>query len=157
MDYKKTLTPSQAKEKIVKYCAYQERSHAEVKKKLLSIGLPYDDCDEVLIFLMCNNFLNEERFGKTFAGGKFRTKGWGKIKLKQELKLKGLNDKLIEKSFASEISDEDYEKKLLQLLEKKMRLLKESDKFKRKQKLINYALQKGYEMELILKKVDELF
>lgn len=156
MSLKKTLTPSQAKEKILKFCAYQERSHQEVKRKLIALGLPHEDCDEVLLFLMKNNYLNEERFGKAFSGGKFRTKGWGKNKLRQELKLKGLNEKLIEKSLQSEINQEDYEQKLVQLLVKKNHLLKEPNPLLRKKKLISFALQKGYETELAIKKVNEL-
>lgn len=157
MSFKKTITPSEAKEKIVKFCAYQERSHEEVRQKLISIGLPYNDCDEVLLFLMKNNFINEERFGRAFSGGKFRTKGWGKIKIRQQMKLKGLNEKLIEKSINTEISQEDYEARLEQLLIKKNALLKDDNVLIRKKKLMSFALQKGYEAELIMSRINQLF
>lgn len=157
MSFKKTITPSQAKEKILKFCAYQERSHAEVKRKLIALGLPFEDCDEVLLFLIKSNYLNEERFSKAFSGGKFRTKGWGKNKLRQELKQKGLSDRLIEKSLQSEINNEEYEQRLAQLLLKKNNLLKEPNLLLRKKKLISFAFQKGYETELVIKKVNDLF
>src|SRR5882757_6205956 len=79
------ITPAQARGKIQKYCAYQERSHQEVKHKLHTYGLTVDEADEIISSLITDNFLNEERFAKAFAGGKFRIKKWGRNKIEHEL------------------------------------------------------------------------
>jgi regulatory protein len=88
--YRKTYTPSQAKPKIEKFCAYQERSHQQVKRKLQGYGLNGMDADILLVELMHANFLNEERFAMAYARGKFKIKGWGKAKIKQGLKREGV-------------------------------------------------------------------
>lgn len=152
----KRIGISEAKSKIMKYCAYQERSHLEVKNKLIEMGLPYADIDEVLLFLMKNNFLNEARFSNAFVGGKFRTKAWGKNKIKQELMRKGVTPNLIEKSIQAELSDADYLEKLKLLLEKKWGLLGQAKDLNTKGKLFRYALQKGYEQDLIINELKRM-
>ena len=85
-----------ARDKIQAYCAYQERCHLEVEKKLKSWGLIPDAVDMIVVQLMQQNFLNEERFARSFARGKFRIKKWGRIKIKLELKKKSIYAKCIE-------------------------------------------------------------
>src|SRR5690606_17889250 len=92
------LTRKQAIEKMEHYCAYQERSQQEVRDKLYSLGLRSADIEEIIADLIQNNFLNEERFAAAYAQGKFRMKSWGKLKIKQGLKLKRVSDKLIVKA-----------------------------------------------------------
>src|SRR5688500_923655 len=91
----KILTAQQAKERIQQYCAYQERSHLEVRNKLYSFGLYRGDVDEILAGLITDGFLNEERFAKAFAGGKFRMKKWGRIKITHALESKGVSSNCI--------------------------------------------------------------
>ena len=95
--------------KLAHYCAYQERSHREVKTKLLELGARGLELENIIVELISQNYLNEERFAKAFAGGKFRTKKWGKVKIIQELKKHFLSDYVIKKAI-KEISDDDYEK-----------------------------------------------
>ena len=93
---KKSKQPStDVKQKINKYCAYQERTHLEVRNKLFEYGLASDDVDLLISQLITDGYLNEERFAKTFAGGKFRIKGWGRIKIIHELEAKGLTKNCI--------------------------------------------------------------
>lgn len=130
------------------YCSYQERCHSEVKNKLFEIGTHPGDFDEVFLHLMKGNFLNEERFARSFARGKFKIKGWGKLKISNELKLRGINTKLI--SFAFEEIDEDaYLATLNKALQAKRRLTKGKNSFDLATKLKRFALQKGFEMELV--------
>nr|WP_242691622.1 regulatory protein RecX [Pedobacter sp. SYSU D00823] len=135
--------------KVEHFCAYQERSHQEVRDKLYSYGLITPDVEELISQLIENNFLNEERFAIAYANGKFRMKGWGKLKIKQGLKLKHVSPKLIELALR-QLQEDEYLGKLKDILEKKDALLKEPNTFHRKQKLINFALSKGYEKDLIL-------
>jgi regulatory protein len=130
------------------FCAYQERTQQEVREKLYSYGLEEDDVEEVICRLIEENFINEERFAKAFAGGKFRMKKWGRIKIKQELKARGLSTYCINKGM-QEINPEEYEQTLLALLEKKNREEKESVPMLRKQKLARFLLSKGYEQDLV--------
>lgn len=139
----------QIKKRLADYCVYQDRSHYEVEQKLKELRtLNEDERGEILIWLIQNNFLNEERFSKSYARGKFYQKKWGKIKIKQGLKQKRIPTNLIDKGI-EEIIEEDYKSTLLELTEKKWNVLRESDIFLKKKKIYNYLLQKGYENYLI--------
>lgn len=144
----KKYTPAQAKGKIEYYCAYQERSHHEVRNKLYEYGLFSSEVEELLSQLITDGFLNEERFAKAFAGGKFRMKKWGRIKIVQDLEAHGINKNCI-KAGLKEISDEDYENTLTSLLKKKNELIDDKNEFARRNKLAKYAIQKGYEPDLV--------
>ena len=114
----KIFSREQAKVKAESYCAYQERSQFEIRNKLYEWGLHQKDVEEIISELIEQNFLNEERFAIAYSLGKFRIKGWGKIKIRQGLKLKSIPDKLIMKSLKA-IDDDDYVLMLKRILEKK--------------------------------------
>ncbi len=152
---KKFYTPAQAFEKISRYCAYQERSHKEVRNKLYEYGLHRGDVEELLSKLITEGFLNEERFAKAFAGGKFRMKKWGRNKIVHELESHGVTPKCIKKGLA-ELSDADYKKTLRGLLVKKLDLTKEPNLFKKRDKVARFAIGKGYESELVWAVVKEI-
>ena len=144
-----TFTPEQAIPKIKQYCAYQERCHAEVKDKLYSYGLHRKEVDEIIVQLIGENYLNEERFAIQYAGGKFRIKYWGKNKIKQALKQKKVSDYCIKKALKV-IDDADYRKTFEKLAEQKLATLKsEKNIFIKKKKLQDFLLMKGYESELV--------
>ncbi|MBO9617279.1 MAG: RecX family transcriptional regulator [Dyadobacter sp.] len=144
-------------QKAASYCAYQERTQDEVKQRLKKWNVWGDEADEIIAELIAMNYLSEERFAKTYAGGKFRVKNWGRMKIRQELNRRGLSTYSIEKGM-NEIGDEDYVSGLRELLSKKRNLLSktETDPFKLKQKLARFALGKGYESELVWKEIGEL-
>ena len=147
---KKRLTPEQAFPKLKYYCGYQERSHAEVKEKLYSYGLWKQDVEKLLSQLIEEDYLNEERFAKAFAGGKFRMKQWGKVKIKYELKQKQVSEYCIKKGL-KEIDEGEYLKTLNKLLDEKSSTLKtEKNMLIKKRKISDYLLQKGYERDLIM-------
>jgi regulatory protein len=130
------------------YCAYQERSQQEVRDKLYDWGLWPDAVENIISRLIGENFLNEERFSKAYAQGKFRQKGWGKIKIKQGLKFKKVPDVLIKKALLV-INGDEYLKMLEKVIIKKSAILPEKDPYKRKYKLQQYALSRGYEGDLV--------
>ena len=143
------LDLSQIKKKLADYCVYQDRSHYEVEQKLKELRtLNEDERGEILIWLIQNNFLNEERFSKSYARGKFYQKKWGKIKIMQGLKQKRIPTNLIDKGI-EEINEEDYKSTLMELTEKKWNIIRESEVYLKKKKIYNYLLQKGYEYNLI--------
>jgi regulatory protein len=143
-------------QKAASYCAYQERTQDEVRRRLQKWGVTGDEAEEIISELIVQNYLSEERFAQTYAGSKFRQKNWGRLKIKLELNRRGLTDYTINKGM-SEIEDADYERSLGELLTRKMELLQrtESNPLKLKQKLVRYALGKGYESELVWKWLDK--
>lgn len=136
-------------EKIKHYCAYQERSHQEVKDKLYSFGLYPEQVDAIISELITENFLNEERYAIAFSRGKFNIKNWGKQKIKYELKKNRVSDYCI-KIGLSTIDEDDYQKKLEKLLIAKSNTLRsEKNIFIKKKKIQSFLMQKGYETSLI--------
>src|SRR3954466_11724083 len=141
---KKTYNPAAAFLKISHYCAYQERSHKEVRSKLYEYGLHKNDVEEAISRLITDGFLNEERFAKAFAGGKFRIKKWGRLKIIRELESQGLTKRCISRGLG-EIDLSDYRKTLKNLLIKKADQTEELNLFKKRDKIAKYAIGKGYE------------
>ena len=145
---KKNTDEKVALAKAEHYCAYQERSQQEVREKLYEWGMYPKGVENVIMHLIDGNFLNEERFANAYTIGKFRQNGWGKIKIKQGLKLKKVSDPLIKKALKS-INEDEYLKMLQKVIHKKEALLSEKDPYKRRYKLHQYALSRGYENDLI--------
>ncbi len=135
-----------AKMKAGNYCAYQERTQQEVRDKLYSLGLYRDEVEDVLTELISENFVNEERFAKSFARGKFNLKKWGKRKIIFELKKRNLSPYCIDQAI-KEISDEAYEKMIFQIIENKMSYLPEVG-YTTKNRIIKYLIGKGFETEI---------
>ena len=152
---KKYLTKEQALQKLRHYCGYQERSHAEAQQKLWDLGVRRGEHDEIIATLIEEDRLNEERFAKAFAGGKFRMKDWGRKKIFYALKEKRVSEYNIKKAM-KEIDEEHYRKTLLELAEKKYALLKTEQYLVRKKKTIDYLLQKGYEQDLVIQVLNKI-
>ncbi len=145
---KKIIDQQAAYAKAEHYCAYQERSQQEVRDKLYEWELKPNEVENVIVRLIENNFLNEERFANAYVRGKFNQKGWGKIKIKQGLKFKRVPDGLIKKALFS-IPDDDYIAALKNMLAKKATTLTEKNTLKRNYKLQQYAQSRGFEADLI--------
>lgn len=138
----------EALQKAAMFCAYQERTQQEVRDRLKGWSVFGDDAEEVIAELIQQNYLNEERFAKAFAGGKFRIKGWGKRKIQQHLKQRGISGYNLDTAM-KEIAPSDYRDTLTSLLDKKRQSLRGDNPLVVKQKLVRYALSKGYEFDLI--------
>ncbi len=142
------LTPSQALLKAANYCAYQERCHIEVLEKLSEWGIWGFDAQEILLTLIEQNYLNEERFAIAFAGGKFRVKHWGKVKIKLELKQRDISEYCLNKAL-NEISDQDYLHTLNEQIDKKWAETKDKNLLSKRAKVARYVIGKGFEQDLI--------
>ena len=139
----------QALQKARQFCAYSERCHYDVRNKLYSLGLFSKQVNEIIAQLIEENYLDEERYAKSFAGGHFRLKKWGRKKIIQALNAKQISSYCIKKAM-EEIDDDEYTRTLQKLVnEKYITLKKEKNIFIKKTKLKNYLLQKGYEQDLI--------
>ncbi|WP_111307803.1 regulatory protein RecX [Confluentibacter sediminis] len=152
---KKTYTLQEATKKLEAYCAYQERSHQEVRQKLETMNMIPEAVDMIIIHLLEHNFLNEERFAKAYVSGKFNIKKWGKSRLTYQLKQKGVSKANINRAIEA-ISDKEYMKVFNDLTDKKALSIKEPDKLKKKRKFIDYFLRLGWESYLVYDRANEL-
>ena len=134
--------------KLRHYCAYQERCHEEVRTKLLSLKVYGDGLEEIINQLISEDFLNEERFAKAYAGGKFRMKKWGRSKIIQGLKARKISDYCIKQGM-TEIPEEDYQKTLQSLVKSAIKKYHSGHIFETKSKSANYLIGRGYESELV--------
>jgi len=151
----KSYTVNEAQKILEHYCAYQERCHKEVENKLRDLKMIPQAQEQIMLHLLQHNFLNEERFAKAFVRGKFYHKNWGKLKIARELKFRNISSYNI-KTALLEINEDDYMKTLDSLATKKLTLIKESNLFKKRKKLSNYLISKGFESNLVYKKSTEL-
>ena len=155
MQRSKTYTVDEAQKAMEKYCAYQERCHQEVRKKLQSMQMIPEAIDHIVVHLIQHNFLNESRFVQAFVQGKFNIKKWGKLRLYRELKGRDIPKTVIERAL-QEIPDDKYLKAFNELAEKQVSKIKEINPWKKKRKLADYLLYRGWESHLVYDKVNEL-
>lgn len=155
MHKKTSYTVDEALKKLEYYCSYQDRSHKDVEDKLNKMRMIPEAKEKIILHLIKHNFLNEERFAKSFARGKFRIKKWGKQRIVRELKFKGVSKYNIN-SALMEISEEDYLETFNELAEKKFYSITETNPYKKKKKLIDYLLYRGWETHLVFDKVNQL-
>lgn len=147
-EQKKYISKEEALAKLQRYCAYQDRCHKEVRSKLLDLGIYGDDLEDIIADLIIDNFLNEERFARSFARGKFRIKKWGRFRIQQELKQRQITGYCLRKAM-EEIEEIDYLDTLEALILKKNRTLRAPNLFIRKGKLAKFIIGKGYESALV--------
>ncbi len=156
MNYsQKTYTINEAKKKAERYCAYQERCHLEVITKLRTMRMIPEALDLITTHLIQNDFLNEERFSRSYARGKFNIKNWGKVRIISELHRRNIS-KFNIKLAMEEIDEEDYVEKLDLIARNKLIQIKEGNLQKQRKKLADYLLYRGWETNLVYSKISEL-
>lgn len=157
----KRLDIPTARKKLEKYCAYQERSQKQVVEKCRDYGLNKEESEDLLIEMIQNNFINEQRFALAYARGKFKIKGWGKTKIRQGLMRQGVSEKLILLAL-DQISDESSQNTLFETAYKKLKILLKNEQqtesimngeskleYELKVKLMRYLLSKGFSLDEI--------
>src|SRR5690606_10624460 len=152
----KTYTVDEARKKLESYCAYQERCHKDVVQKLQGMHMIPEAIDTIVVHLLQHNYLNEERFAIAYVSGKFRIKHWGKQRIAIQFKQKDISKTIITTALNT-ISDNDYLSTFHALAEKKAKSTKEANTLKKKKKLADYLLYRGWESHLVYDKVNELF
>lgn len=156
MNHVKTYTVEEAKRMLENYCAYQERCHQEVANKLYNMRMIPEAIDVVIVHLLKHNFLNETRFAQSYVRGKFNIKKWGRQRLKLELKKRDIGKYNIDLAM-KEISESDYLETFNELAEKRLKAIeRETDKWKKRKKLADYLLYRGWESHLVYDKAAEL-
>ncbi|SHK34708.1 regulatory protein RecX [Epilithonimonas mollis] len=146
---KKSYTFEEIKQKLVNYCVYQDRCHSEIEQKMRDFLLIPEAKDDILLYLMKENYLNEERFTRSYIRGKFYMKHWGRNKIKINLKQKGITEKLISRCM-DEIDDEDYAKAINKIYNDYFSKQSGIKTYQKKSKTISHLLSKGYEYDVIL-------
>ena len=152
---KKSFTVDEIKRKLENYCVYQDRCHKEVEQKMWEFHLIPEARELILLSLMKDNFLNEERFAKSYARGKFRIKSWGKQRIVRELKFRDISAYNI-KTALKEIKETDYLETIYRITENRNEVISEPNIYKRKKKLVDFLMRKGFENDLIFKVVGEI-
>ncbi|MCU0359973.1 MAG: RecX family transcriptional regulator [Bacteroidia bacterium] len=150
------LSPKQELEKIKRWCAYQERSHNEARIKLQRTGLKEHEIEVILSELISENFLNEERFAKAFAGGKFRIKHWGRVKIKMDLKKHRVSEPNIQMALDS-IDETAYKNTIQQLAEKRLKTSGNRHIALLKASVYRYLTAKGFESDLVMEQINTTF
>src|SRR5689334_20858837 len=135
-------------EKARKYCAYQERSQQEVRDKLYEWGFHKNEVEQVITQLITENYLSEQRFALAYAGGKFRSKGWGRLKIRQGLEGKRVSQSCITNAL-KELNESDYQKTMKKIIAERTKAIKEENSFKRNYMIARHTISKGYEPELV--------
>ena len=136
-------------DKLIRFCDYQERSIKEARQKLKRLGLESEkEQNEIISYVKDLGYLDEERFAKSFASGKYRIKKWGLIRIKRELRLKGVSDELID-STLEQIDFDGYADTFQELAERKWESIKAPDLYQKKGKLFRFLYNRGYEKDLI--------
>ena len=152
---KKSFTVDEIKRKLENYCVYQDRCHKEVEQKMWEFHLIPEARELILLSLMKDNFLNEERFAKSYARGKFRIKSWGKQRIVRELKFRDISAYNI-KTALKEIKETDYLETIYRITENRNEVISGPNIYKRKKKLVDFLMRKGFENDLIFKVVGEV-
>ena len=134
---------------------YQDRCHQEVEEKLKALDMYEDAKNHIIIKLLEDDFLNEERFARSYARGKFRIKKYGRVRITRELKSRAISVYNL-KAGLSEIDEEEYINTLRDLAQHKLNITKESNVYKKRQKIYQHLAYKGYETELIYEVIHDL-
>ncbi len=155
MSSKKIINHAEALEKARKLCADEEKCRYDVRKKLFDWGVSSGDTEKIINQLTADNFIDEWRFARMFAGGKFRNNKWGKIKISYELLRKNIAKNIIDDALRR-IDDKEYTEVLKKELLKKQKSVSAEDNLQLKAKLHRFASSKGYENELISNVLDNM-
>ena len=151
----KNMSFERAREKAMRYCSFQERCQLDLTNRFRAWNVEKSNWDKILDDLIDENFLNEQRYVEAFVRGKFKMKKWGRNKLKMGLiEKRAYNETQFNTAFDAEIDPEEYLNTLAELVGKKSLLITEADDFKKRDKLYQYMLNKGYESELIVKEMN---
>ena len=150
---KKSYTFDEIKQKLVNYCVYQDRCHSEIEQKMRDFLLIPEAKEEIFLYLIKENYLNEERFTRSYIRGKFYIKHWGKTKIKMNLKQKGITEKLISKSM-DEIHHEDYINTVNKIYQEYFSKQKGLKEYQKKSKTIRHLMSRGYEYDVILEVIN---
>ena len=151
----KPLTPDQVLDKMAKYCAYQERCVKDVRDKLKTFEIPEKEKEKILDYLLDNRFVNDERYAKAFVRGKVNQSGWGVNKIRFHLIQKGIDKDIIDEALG-QTDNEVYRQRLIDILKTKSKTIKANSDFEKKRKLAAYAMQKGFEGNLIWEVLKDL-
>lgn len=151
----KGYTVQEATHKLEQFCAYQERCHKEVEEKLRGMRMIPQAIDQIIVHLIEENYLNEERFAQSFARGKFNIKKWGKNRIVQELKMRRISPYNI-KAALKEIDEDIYLETLQSLALKRLSQITETNRLKKRKKIADYLLYRGWESHLVYEKIQEL-
>src|SRR5690625_356927 len=148
-------TLEEALQKLMRFCTYRERCHKEVKQKLYQLQILPEYQDEIIVKLISEDFLNDERFAKTFAYDKFNLQKWGRYRIRKEHESQQISGYLIDKALL-QIDEEEYLQTFKNQLEKTLQSISETHPLKKKRKIVDYLLRKGFESPMVYDAVNNI-
>lgn len=148
-------TLEEATQKLRRFCTYRERCHKEVKEKLYQLNIYTQDQGEIIVQLIKEGFLNEERFAKAFVYDKFNLQNWGRYRIRKELEFKQITESLIKKALL-QIDEEEYLETFENLLKKRLNSVSEGHPLKKKKKVADFLLRKGFESPMVYDAVNKI-
>ncbi len=145
----KHLTKQEALIKAQLLCSKKEYCQSEIRQKLLQWKVNSDYFDFILESLKNDKFIDENRYVEFFVRDKFKLNKWGKIKIQYALKLKQINQELIQTNL-DKINEEDYKNACKSLIMNKLKVLenKEETEIKLKEKTLKFMQSRGFEYDL---------
>lgn len=144
---KRTKTPQQALQSLMRMCARSERSSGDALRLMKRWGVTDEDARKVLARLQADRFIDDRRFAEAFVRDKLNLSGWGAYKIKLSLRAKGISREVIEEVVAPMIEATDMKERLEEIMQRKLRTLKYTTTYEAKTKLIRFAASRGYDIE----------
>lgn len=144
----KILTPPEALHRAAALCSSAEHCTADIREKLARWGVTEADSRTIIDRLVQERFIDEQRYAVAFVKDKFRFSGWGRIKMRYALQQKRIDGSDIDHALAT-LDEEQYNDRLLELLQAKSRSIRDDDPKARRAKLFRFATSRGFESALI--------
>lgn len=149
----KQISDNEILNKMFRYCSYQERSVYDVRKQLDNYHVNDMLASHIIARLIDEGFLNEKRFAETYTTGKLRSNSWGKIKIMQGLKERSIDSQIINEAIES-IDESEYQRIIEKLIDKKLKLIRDTDPYIIKNKVARFVISKGFESHLVWEEVN---
>ena len=144
---KRTKTPEQALQSLMRMCARSERSSGDAMRLMKRWGVADEDARKVLLRLQNERFIDDSRFAEAFVRDKINLSGWGAFKIKGALRAKGVSRDIIESVVEPMLAETDMGERLEEMMRRRLRTLKYNSPYEAKTKLIRFAASRGYDME----------
>ena len=144
---KRTKTPEQALQSLMRMCARSERSSGDAMRLMKRWGVADEDARKVLLRLQNERFIDDGRFAEAFVRDKINVSGWGVYKIKSALRAKGVSRDIIESVVEPMLAETDMGERLEEMMRRRLRTLKYNSPYEAKTKLIRFAASRGYDMD----------
>ncbi len=153
---RKTYSPQEALARLQDLCSRSEKCIYDIRQKLITWNISSTDADNIVTKLLTDKFVDEQRYANAYVREKLNIAKWGVQKIARSLSAKRIPTEVI-RTALQELNPQNYESELLNLLKKKKQSIKADSERAYKDKLLRFALSRGYEYELCYRLINGLF